>query len=111
MTTTKQQLRIEAQIVKAEQATADRLARLKARLINEQVKVRQVTIEMDGVKQLLEQVETFATANQVSNQKVLDFISKQIVGPTAKVVFRQPRASKVKKEPSSPATKVPAKKK
>lgn len=111
MTATKQQLRIEAQIAKAEQANADRLARLKERLTKETTKTRVVSLEMTGIAELIAQVEAFASLNQVSNQRVLDFVSKQIVGATAKVMYRQPRVLKEPKAPREPKVKVVREKK
>lgn len=97
---TKRQAQLEALIAKQEAAAAERLAQLKKRLDVEQAKTKEVTMETSGVSDLIAMVDATASQNEVSAQRLLDFLCKQLVGGTARVMYRRKREPRQPKPPS-----------
>lgn len=100
--TSKRQAQLEALIAKEEKAREERLANLKARLEKEQSKTKELAADMEGMPEVVVQLEELTTLHSVSMLKLLDFLAKQKVGETARVVYRRKREPKVAKEPKAP---------
>lgn len=98
----KQQARLESILLKKRELFEKQQANLIARMQAEQSKVRSLSMQDNGMLEVVGQVEVLASSLGVSNQKLLDFIAKRTVGETAKVLFRRPRAVKVPKQPRQP---------
>lgn len=107
--TSKRQAQLEALIAKEEKARAERLANLKARLEKEQSKTKELAVGMEGLGAVMDQLDSLTTLHSVSMLKLLDFLAKQKVGETARVVYRRKREPKAPKQPKAPR-KVAAKK-
>lgn len=104
--------RLESIAVKEEAARSARLAELQARIEKEKAKVKELTLEDDGLSDLFSLINNTAEKNGVSVLKLMDFAAKHLIGETAKVMYRRKREPKVPKEPNVVAAKkVPAAKK
>lgn len=95
MAQTKQQ-QIASMVDKEQSKFDKRIKELTLRLEQEAIKNAPIDGTDKDVMMLVEQVRACVTNLGLNEQKLIDFLAKEFVGVTARIVYRVPRTSKIK---------------